>query len=370
MVDLLMQGNVMQTAMEMVAQDIAQRWKPKTQSDKAIAARQFQAFLKAVGMTEFIFPASEKTPEKTKKQRGAEEDALTAFASHGAMMGQGMEGVGVGKAVNHVRTWHETLFKEELGTVGCKAKAPPTSKHVKAMSVRCPVKDHECKKRRQMMKGLVEVVLTEARRQQRDDVGTAVLTARAGLFRMGELTATEEAHDPVENMAERDMKFLPNSWNANRGDELGKVESRSDRGEIEIETTGASGGRRLDVSEESSTGSVSREAWDSGGTDTIARSITAFSGFDRWSIENERSSCWDAKDDAERRRDVGKGHHGVWNALLQDWGSDSTFSIRGNTRGVQASGRMVEWRVQNMRASATGGPDGICAFNVRVFEKQ
>ena len=133
MVELLLQGNVMQTAMEMVAQDIAQRWKPKTQSDKARAARQFQTFLQAVGMTELVFPASERVPEKTRKQKGVEEDALTAFALHRAMMGQGMKGVGT--AVSHVRTWYETVFKEELGMVGCKAKASPTSKHIKAMGV-------------------------------------------------------------------------------------------------------------------------------------------------------------------------------------------------------------------------------------------
>jgi hypothetical protein len=44
----------------------------------------------------------------------------------------------------------------------------------------------------------------------------AVLTAHAGLFRMGELTASEGAHNPVEDVAERDLQFLPNFWNANR----------------------------------------------------------------------------------------------------------------------------------------------------------
>jgi hypothetical protein len=214
MVELLLQGNVMQTTMEMVAQDIAQRWKPKTQSDKARAAQQLQTFLRAVGMTERIFPASERIPEKTKKQSGVEEDALTAFALHRAMMGQGMKGVGT--AVSHARTWHETLFKEELGTVGCKAKASPTSQYIKAMGVCYPVKDHTCKKRRPMTKELVGMVLKEARRQQKDDIGVVVLTAHAGLFRMGELTASEGAYNPAEDMAERDLQFLPNFWNANR----------------------------------------------------------------------------------------------------------------------------------------------------------
>ena len=59
-------------------------------------------------------------------------------------------------------------------------------------------------------------MMAEARREQKDDVGVAVLTVRAGLFRMGELTATEGACDPVEDMAERDLAFLPNFWNATR----------------------------------------------------------------------------------------------------------------------------------------------------------
>ena len=48
------------------------------------------------------------------------------------------------------------------------------------------------------------------------DIGVAVAIAYAGLFRMGELTATEGAFDPVEDMSESDVQFLPSFWKANR----------------------------------------------------------------------------------------------------------------------------------------------------------
>jgi hypothetical protein len=70
--------------------------------------------------------------------------------------------------------------------------------------------------RRSVLGCCAPIVMAEARRQQKDDIGVAVLTARAGLFRMGELTATKGAHDPVEDMAERDLAFLPNFWSASR----------------------------------------------------------------------------------------------------------------------------------------------------------
>lgn len=209
-----MAGRFMQTSVEMVSQDIATRWRPKTQSDKARAARQFQAFVKAVGMSEKIFPSSEQIPTKTKRQTGIEEDALTAFALHRAMLGQSPKGICT--TVSHVRTWYETIFKEELGRVGMRAKASPTSQYIQAMKGYYTIKDHSCIKRRPMNRDLVQLVLIESRKSGRDDVGVAVLTAFAGLFRMGELTASEGAYDPIEDMAERDLKFVPNFWNATK----------------------------------------------------------------------------------------------------------------------------------------------------------
>jgi hypothetical protein len=165
-------------------------------------------------MSEEIFPASEQMPTKTKRQTGLEEDALTAFALHRAMLGQSPKGICA--TVSHVRTWHETIFKEELGRVGMRSKASPTSQHIKAMKGYYTIKGHSCVKRRPMNRDLVRLVLIESRKSGRDDVGVAVLTAFAGLFRMGELAASDGACDPIEDMAERDLKFVPNFWNATK----------------------------------------------------------------------------------------------------------------------------------------------------------
>jgi len=105
---VMRRGRVMQTTVEVVASDVALRWRPKTQEAKERAAAKFQAFLTAVGLRDAIFPPSGQTPEKTQHQRGIEEDALTGFAVNRAMAGQGLKGVlGV---ISHVRTWCEHRF--------------------------------------------------------------------------------------------------------------------------------------------------------------------------------------------------------------------------------------------------------------------
>jgi hypothetical protein len=209
-----MAGRFMQTSVEMVSKDIATRWRPKTQSDKARAARQFQAHVKAVGTSGEIFPSSEQIPTKTKRQTGLEEDALKALALHRATLGQSPKGTRA--TVSHVRTWCETTFKEELGRVGVRARASPTSQCIQAMKGHCTAKDRSCAKRRPVNRDLAKLVLIESRKRGRDDAGVAVLTAFAGLFRVGELAASEGACDPVGDVAERDLKFAPNFWSAKK----------------------------------------------------------------------------------------------------------------------------------------------------------
>jgi hypothetical protein len=129
----MLKGDFQQTAVEMVAADVAMRWRPSTQSAKHRAATAFQAFLASVGMQTAVFPRSEVVPDKTKHQRGIEEDLLTGFAMNRALAGQGLKGIST--VVSHVRTWCELLFGAPLGTVGCYAKASPTSQHVKSMAM-------------------------------------------------------------------------------------------------------------------------------------------------------------------------------------------------------------------------------------------
>jgi hypothetical protein len=213
LVAVLQRGRVMQTTVEVVSTDIANRWRPKTQEAKDRAATQFQAFLAAVGLRDAIFPPSGRTPEKTQHQRGVEEDALTGFALNRAMAGHGLKGVlGI---ISHVRTWYEHRFHEKLGAVRCGDTASPTSKYIKAMEVYYPIMDSTCKKRAPMTPPLVEM-MERAGRPRSDDAGAAIVIAFSGLFRMGELTATEGGFDPVEDMTETDVTFHPNFWNATR----------------------------------------------------------------------------------------------------------------------------------------------------------
>ena len=226
LVAVMRRGRVMQTTVEVVASDVAQRWRPKTQEAKERAAGKFQAFLTAVGMRDAIFPPSGRMPEKTHHQRGIEEDALTGFAVNRAMAGQGLKGVlGV---ISHVRTWYEHRFQEKLGMGGVGDTTNPTSKYVKAMGVYYPVKDSACKKRAPMTPARVRM-MEIAGRNRADDAGPAVVVAFAGLFRMGELTATDGGFDPVEDLCETDVTFYPSLWNATRVDiKLGRTKADQD----------------------------------------------------------------------------------------------------------------------------------------------
>ena len=226
LVAVVRRGRVMQTTVEVVASDVAQRWRPKTQEAKERAAAKFQAFLTAVGIRDAIFPPSGRMPEKTQHQRGIEEDALTGFAVNRAMAGQGLKGVlGV---ISHVRTWYEHRFHEKLGMGGVGDTTSPTSKYVKAMEVYYPIKDSPCKKRAPMTPARARL-MEAAGRNRADDAGPAVVVAFAGLFRMGELTATDGGFDPVEDSCETDVAFYPSLWNATRVEiKLGRTKADQD----------------------------------------------------------------------------------------------------------------------------------------------
>jgi hypothetical protein len=204
--DTMMGGRVMQTTVEMVAQDVAPRWRPKTQADKLRATRNFQAFLVAVGLLEMVFPADQRAPDKTEHQMGMEEDCLTGHALNRAMVGQGTKGIYT--VISHVRTWHETKFHAPLGKVRTSAKC--------SLEVCFPVKDDECKLRRPMTAELVHRTVILTQRWGTQDVGVAIATAFAGLCRMGELTATQGSFNPIEGMSETDLEFLPSFWKADR----------------------------------------------------------------------------------------------------------------------------------------------------------
>ena len=212
--DAMMGGRVMQTTVEMVAQDVALKWRPKTQADKLRATRNFQAFLAAVGLLEKVFPADQKVPDKTEHQMGLEEDCLTGYALNRAMVGQGTKGIYT--VISHVRTWYEMQFHATLGTVRKSAKCSPTSEYIKSLEVYFPVKDDRCKLRKPMTAELVHRTVILTQRWGIQDVGVAIATAFAGLYRMGELTATQGSFNPTEDMTESDLEFLPSFWKADR----------------------------------------------------------------------------------------------------------------------------------------------------------
>jgi hypothetical protein len=130
-------------------------------------------------MLEAVFPASEDIPTKTKQQTGMEEDLLTDFAMNRAMAGQALKGVS--NVISHARTWHELLFGAPIGTVGCYAKASPTSQYLKSMSMHYPIKeDPTCRKRAPLTQPMASMIMNDSRRQPTLDKGAAVLVAHAG----------------------------------------------------------------------------------------------------------------------------------------------------------------------------------------------
>ena len=176
----------------------------------------FTAFLRATGRERVFFP------EKIDMEKGwsapsptAEEQTLTEFAVMRVMAGCTPDTAG--GAVSNIRTWCELMLDRKYGRVGNQQKASLTSDFLKAMKVSkfYAEKDSADLRREPITWTMVMMFVRAAEEQRRRDVGIAIAIAYAGLFRMGELTSSNELpFSPTVDLSERDVIFHPTFWTA------------------------------------------------------------------------------------------------------------------------------------------------------------
>jgi hypothetical protein len=219
-------GNFSATTMGMVAQGIEKQWQPATVEAKHGYVRKFLAFMRATGRRTRFFPeladdggsgtivlldARDSEVPSTRE----EEQSLCEFAVLRVMAGNSTDSAeGI---VSHIRTWSRTILVREYGVVGAGGRMSMTSQYLKALHEFFPPENSFDKRREPFTWPIVKLIHDHAKQVRWEDPGVAVAVAYAGLFRMGELTATEtRPFDPVVDMAENDLKFYPTFWTADR----------------------------------------------------------------------------------------------------------------------------------------------------------
>jgi hypothetical protein len=255
----LMSGSFERAASRVVAEDVINKWAKATQVVKEIAVRAFWRYLVAVGLEHKYFPADGSVPTKSPAQTHAEERSLANWALLRGMAGQMMSGVE--GYVSHVRTWYRTTYRSEFGQVGCRGNPSITSQYIKSMSrLFPPTKKTTDERREPITWPMVQLFLDAAERERWagnakwGDAGVAIHTAFAGLFRMGELTATSaDPFDPAVDLCEDSLLFDPTFWTATgvtiqlgstKADQSGERDARLPR-MLPIDTDKASPGRTL-----------------------------------------------------------------------------------------------------------------------------
>jgi hypothetical protein len=219
-------GNFSATTIAMVSKGIEKQWQPATVEAKHGYVRKFLAFMRATGRRTRFFPelvddggagtiALREPAAVMRPTAGEEEQSLCEFAVLRVMAGNATESAeGI---VSHIRTWSRSILVREYGVVGMGGRMSMTSQYLQALQEFFPPTNSDDKRREPFTWPMIQLIQEHAKKVRWEDPGVAVAVAYAGLFRMGELTATEtRPFDPVLDMAENDLKFYPTFWTANR----------------------------------------------------------------------------------------------------------------------------------------------------------
>jgi hypothetical protein len=214
------------TTARLISKGIERQWAPKTVEVKYRYVLKFMAFLRATGRKESLLAEVEGgrndeelviRPERARATSSAEEEqTLCEFAVIRVMAGHTIDSV-LG-TISHLRTWFRNILVREFGKVGEKGRMSVTSQYLKSLEELFPPDTQQKDAKRQPLTwGIVQMMAEYAEQIRWRDPGVACAVAYAGLYRMGELTATEtRPFDAVRDLAEHDVRFLPSFWNADR----------------------------------------------------------------------------------------------------------------------------------------------------------
>ena len=201
-------GDIKERMQAMAANDVLMQWRPRTLDAKTRAVDLFKAHLRATDQYNYFFPRGQLECTTTE-----EEAVLCEFAQVRCVAGMSVDSV-LGM-VSHVRTWCNATLNRTFGNKGSLSNKSYTSQVLKGMRLYQPAELKQEQKRSAL--SWKEVLMMRRIAQGRDTTNEAVAVgvAFAGMFRMGELTSTNtNAFNPLTDLAEQDLYFFPNIWNA------------------------------------------------------------------------------------------------------------------------------------------------------------
>jgi hypothetical protein len=220
-------GNFSMKTTSLVASTIVHQWQPSTRAQKLGYVKKFLAYARSTGRQHTFFPevsiGQGTTPVIVVNPVcyarlpavAEEEQMLCEFAALRVMAGGTLDSTA--GVISHIRTWTRVVLVREFGAVGEGGRKSLTSQYLKALEGAFPPENSKDKRRAPFTWPMIELFHEAAVRMKWRDPGVAVAVAFAGLFRMGELTASEtRPYDAVVDLAEKDVEFLPSFWNANR----------------------------------------------------------------------------------------------------------------------------------------------------------
>ena len=216
-------GNFSMNTSGMVAKTLAEQWQSSTQAHKLGYVKKFMAYLRATGRQRLFFPQVnvardgridvDVTCKDGGRPAAEEEQVLCEFAVIRVMSGNTLESAG--GVISHLRTWSRGILAKEFGCVGVGGRMSVTSQYLKALEGSFPPENSKDQRRAPFTWEMVETFYKRSVQIRWQDPGVAIAIAYAGLFRMGELTATEtRPFDALVDLAENDVTFRPTFWTA------------------------------------------------------------------------------------------------------------------------------------------------------------
>ena len=174
-----------------------------TRKVKKTAIRNFYDFLQGVGIVDIIMTHVDFTSDKSRVVMLREEDCLCAYASMRVMAGQSP--AGVLQYVSHIRTAYRHVWRTSFGMVGSISSKSYTSAFIFSLREYFPRSDSSEKKRLPITKPILLVLVNAATMQNNLNMAAVMATCWGGLFRTGELTATDGPFNPRNDVSQADV---------------------------------------------------------------------------------------------------------------------------------------------------------------------
>lgn len=213
--EFLRKGNIVQDGTKFAQEQSEKRWAAGTVKNKHTAVRLFLAFLVAAGKSEVATVTPSEDAPKLISVRRREENLLATWGMLRVMSGQRMKGAE--QCASQVRTWYKHLHGAEFGIKGTGTEAGGAVKAIRSCQEYFPPKNVTADEGRSPVTlPILKALVVDAMARGDVDVAVAEAVAFNGLYRMGELTATDRRFDWKKDLTEADIEFEPSYKHATK----------------------------------------------------------------------------------------------------------------------------------------------------------